>query len=96
MTPIEKPTKEGTYLYKEGNRMVSVQVYFYQDLQSGIARHLSARPIPPQWGHGSSPVWTVAGLQGEWFSMPDKPNMQYSSTSAHTGQDSATAERCQT
>jgi hypothetical protein len=65
----DKPTEPGTFLYREGDQVVSVQVDFYQDLQSGIPRHLVATPTPPKWGSDSKPAWSVRSLEGQWLTL---------------------------
>jgi len=61
----QKPTKEGLYLYRDGDRAVLMRVEYYQDLQSGIGRHLLADPqLPYKWT--SKPAFGLKELNGEW------------------------------
>ena len=65
----EKPTAPGTFLYKEGDKIVTVDVRWHEDLQSGISKSLVAQPIPPRWKNLPIPVWDVSDLTGVFYDL---------------------------
>ena len=67
----DPPAAEGFYWFRTNTTNgVVMKVEYYQDLQSGIKRHLIAVPqFPYEWS--SKPAFDLDRLNGEWLRCAD-------------------------